>query len=121
MDWSKIKYFTEDEFRCRCGCGKAEMDEFFVKTLDQVRDELGFPLVITSGYRCPDWNEQVSSSGRSGPHTTGKAADVGVSYARARKFITLAVTEFMGVGVKQHGVGRFIHVDMLEPRLWTYP
>lgn len=118
-DWSKIQHFTESEFKCPC-CGKAQMDQEFLETLDFVRNALGFPFVITSGYRCPDYNNQISSTGSDGPHTTGKAADIALSYANARAAIDLFVYEFNGIGLKQHGTGRFIHVDQLEPRIWTY-
>ena len=119
MDWSNIEHFTEEEFKCPC-CGEAPMDQSFMESLDFVRDTLGFPFIITSGYRCPDYNDSISSTGRDGPHTTGKAADIALSYGRARQALDLLVHEFNGLGLKQHGDGRFIHVDLLESRVWTY-
>lgn len=122
MDWRKITHFTEDEFRCQCGCGRADMDEEFVRKLDTIRENLGFPLHINSGFRCPDHNDAVSNSGRDGPHTTGKAADVGVAYGEARRFLLPAVVQFNGVGINQKGQAgqRFIHVDDLGYRCWSY-
>ena len=90
--------------------------------LDLVRDTCGFPIIITSGYRCPKHPIEASKPGGPGPHSTGKAADLGVSFHRARALLTMVTQNFNGLGIKQHGdsAGRFIHVDLLEPRLWTY-
>ena len=90
--------------------------------LDEVRAQCGFPIVITSGFRCSEHPIEAAKPGGPGPHSTGKAADLGVSFHRARVLLTMTANEFNGIGIKQHGdsAGRFIHVDMLEPRLWTY-
>lgn len=122
MDWSDINYFTEAEFACKCGCGQSEMDQEFVEAIDSLRETLGHPIAITSGYRCPDHNESVSSTGRAGPHTTGKAADLKLSYTSAREAMNYIPVWFQGIGLNQKGdpSQRFIHVDNLEPRVWTY-
>lgn len=129
MDWSKIEYFTEDEFRCKCGCGAALMDESFVQMLDDLRQRCGFPIRINSGYRCPAHNDSVSNSGRDGPHTTGKAADLGVwGHQAFTVFTQLTLGGWAtGLGVNQKGArkNRFIHVDTLEdapdrPRKWIW-
>ena len=70
-------YFSKHELECKCGCGVAEMDAAFLKKLDQLRDDWGKPIILNSAYRCPDHNAAVSSTkSRTGPHTTGKAADL---------------------------------------------
>ena len=131
MIWDELKYFKKTEFDCKCGCGKNDMDEGFLKKLDNMRHVLGFPLVVTSGYRCPDYNERVSTTGRNGPHTTGKAVDLSVFGYRAWVVLryALGANAYPGVGLKQHGAhsSRFIHLDDLEqadnryrPTTWTY-
>ena len=120
MNWDNIHHFKRSEFVCKCGCGQAEMDAAFIRKLETLRNELRFPLRVTSGYRCPDHNEKVSSTGRTGPHTTGKAADLALSYNGARKALTLISELFNGVGLNQKGESRFIHVDDLTRRIWTY-
>jgi hypothetical protein len=42
--------------------------------LEQVRTLTGFPLEISSGYRCPELNRHVGGS-KTSQHTQGKAAD----------------------------------------------
>ena len=98
------------------------MQEAFVRKLDQVRHELGRPIHITSGYRCPAYNAKISSTGRTGPHTTGLAADLALKGEIARDALVLLCDYFEGIGINQKGEWeqRFIHVDDLDPRLWTY-
>lgn len=133
--WNDIKYFTSDEFRCQgdqC-CGNVErMQPAFIMTLDRIRQTLGFPLIVSSGYRCPKHNNAVSSTGYDGPHTTGNAADILLYGAQAHQFIGLAVdANLMGIGIEQKSTtlrgARFIHVDRLSnrgdrprPWVWTY-
>lgn len=133
MNWDEIRYFTPDEFACRCGeCDSdgAEMDLGFLWKLDQLRTRLKQPLIITSGYRCPAYNDRISTTGIAGPHTTGKASDIGISGKQAHRLLQLAVLGgwFSGIGIHQRGPHeeRFIHLDTLtlpahpRPRVWTY-
>ena len=128
-DWSmptetqKWKHFTEGEMACS-HCGLRPMDEHFMARLDELRERCGFPLVISSGYRCPEHNEAVSKTGRNGPHTTGQAADILIEGERAYLLVKTAIAmNFRGIGINQKGVGRYIHIDdCLEPRprIWSY-
>lgn len=119
-EWSDIKYFTEDEFKCS-HCGECKIDLDFVKELDDIREKLNAPLRVNSGYRCPDHPIEAAKS-EPGPHTTGRAADIGVSGDLARDFLSQAAKTFPGVGVNQTGdwEDRFIHVDQLGYRVWSY-
>ncbi len=124
------EYFTEDELKCRCGCGKVEMDPYFMDKLHALRRVLGFSLPITSGYRCPNYNKRISKTGFNGPHTTGRAVDIAISGGDALKLIQYACNfHLLGIGVKQSGLinQRYIHIDDLtekdgypRPALWSY-
>jgi zinc D-Ala-D-Ala carboxypeptidase len=121
------KHFRRDEFACKgkdcCGGSNAISDDL-IDLLEDLRDGVGFPLVVTSGYRCPLHNTRVSTTGEAGPHTTGLAADLGVDRERAVIVLQYALRmPFMGFGVNQKGSGRFIHLDIVprEPRtVWSY-
>lgn len=98
--------------------------------LNVLRETCGFPLPITSGYRTPEENMRISTTGANGPHTTGRAVDIGISGENVHKLIVLALDAgFTGIGLKQHGPlsGRYVHLDDLtgpdypRPRIWTYP
>lgn len=117
-------WFARHELACRC-CGQALMDAQFIELLDALREDFG-PIILSSAYRCPDYNAQVSSTGRDGPHTMGKAVDILVSGADAHRLLRLALDDFSGVGVSQKGPheSRFIHLDTIaegpRPWVWSY-
>lgn len=125
-------HFTWDEFKCKCGeCDPTNMwytePEFaaFMFKLIKLRNILGWPFIINSGYRCPAYNDSLYDSDGThldGPHTLG-GADVKCSFERAYQLVDYATHEKMGIGIKQHGpvAKRFLHLDNLGHRIWTYP
>lgn len=126
MTWAN---FTRDEFKCHCGNCLNQIQDTFIDKLQDLRSALDFPLVITSGYRCPAHNRKVSTTGDSGPHTTGRAADIAVSREQAYELLQHAMQfgEFTGIGVSQKGASRYIHLDDLpaapgqpRPTIWSY-
>lgn len=124
---SRWSHFTVEELSCRCGCGVAAMNDPFMVRVVTLRDMLGFPLPISSGYRCAKHNLETSDTGNDGPHTRGVAVDIGVSRYNATLLVRAALSMgFRGVGIKQHGpdAGRFVHIDDDPTRtaqiLWTY-
>lgn len=122
-------HFSDEELRCKCGCGGLPELGFMLK-IERLRVEFGKPMTVTSAYRCPDYNEKVSSTGRNGPHTTGRAIDIAVERADAFELImAVGRTDYAlglgitGIGVQQKGGGRFIHLDDLtegRPTIWSY-
>ena len=124
------KNFSWKEMQCQCGCGRSDMDRDFMDLLQQLRDRVG-PLSITSGFRCKAHNQAVSSTGSTGPHTTGKASDVKCSGELASKVnIEASRLGFTGFGFSQRGKhsNRYIHLDTLKndetkgprPTVWSY-
>lgn len=77
--WNDIRYFTRDEFRCKCG-GKycngfpAEPQEGMVRAIDNVREHFGKAFTPNSGVRCPTHNANVGGVSNS-RHLYGKAVD----------------------------------------------
>lgn len=120
-------HFSRDEMACR-GTGLCEMSSEFMDKLERLREAYGKPMIVTSGYRAPEYNEKVSKTGRSGPHTTGHAVDIGVSGEDALRLLQVAfMFGFSGYGIKQIGNARFIHLDDLpnspgcpRPHIWSY-
>lgn len=121
-----MRYFIHSEFDQRGleGSGEEFMDATFLDNLDILRHRCGFPFRITSGYRSPEYNNQVSGTGLTGPHTTGKAADIAISREKAYTLLEEALEMgcFNGIGLQQKGTKRFIHLDSIEgnKRVWTY-
>ena len=131
LDWGDMEHFQPGEFKCRCGeCGSdgTEMNIEFIFALDQLRERQGSAMVITSGYRCPEYNDRIASTGLDGPHTTGRAADISVSGEKAFHLVQQCTLGgwMRGIGINQRGEynKRFIHLDDLDgdnrPRIWTY-
>lgn len=121
------EHFSDDELRCKCGCGRQEMEAEFLVTLEAIRIAYNRPMHLSSAFRCPAHNAAVSHTGTSGPHTTGRAVDVLVSGRDAHDLICAAVEAgITGIGVSQKGphAQRFIHLDDLEgptrPWVWSY-
>lgn len=122
-----MSYFSDKELACKCGCGMQIAPDFRAK-LERLRERFGKPLVVTSGARCPAHNAKISSTGMTGPHTTGRATDFATSHGDALRLVDLALEQgFTGIGVNQKGTSRFIHVDDLpdapgqpRPTIWSY-
>ena len=118
-----FRYFKIEDFACK-HCGRNGIKEEFIHRLDDLRHRCGFPLIVSSGYRCPEHNAAVSTTGLTGPHTTGLAADFAVDRSNARTVIAVASQMmFSGLGVNQKGEGRFIHVDDVDrptATVWSY-
>jgi len=120
-------FSIERELQCQCACGQVLWDEDTMDDSQAVRNELGHSVILSSGYRCPEHNDAISSTGREGPHTKG-AQDLalygGDSIVATRVLMQRGVT---GFGAKQHGPynKRFVHHDRLEqaegcPRPWQW-
>jgi zinc D-Ala-D-Ala carboxypeptidase len=103
-----FKYFTQNEFVCKCGCGKNDINFDLVKKLEYIRETLDRPMVIHSGCRCETYNKLVGGKTDSA-HMEGNAADVGIDGGVMRyAFLLLAMKIFKRVGV----YGTFCHVDV---------
>ncbi len=103
-------YFTEKELKCK-HTGEYVFDDDFLKTLNKIREECGFPFPISSGYRSPQHPIEQRKA-QVGTHTTGKAVDILCRGEDALKVISVAMKNgIQRIGVQQKGTGRFIHLD----------
>jgi len=124
MNWADYPNFSREDFKCKCGCGRADMTPEFMKNLHDLRILYGYGMPVHSGFRCDDYNDEI---GGGIAHPTGNASDIGVYGARCHLFLKLAFPMFTGIGIYQDGLikDRFIHLDTLgpphpRPRVWTY-
>ena len=72
--WDGIKYFTQSEWSCKCGCGLNNVDHTLVTVAERTRKYFNSPITISSGLRCPTRNAQAGGVSNS-RHLTGKAMD----------------------------------------------
>lgn len=122
--------FSFDEMACRETGGNLMIDEFMDR-LQNLRDHLGFPLTVTSGYRSNQHSAEVVKD-LPGAHTYGLAVDIATSGDRAWSLVGEATRMgFSGIGIQQRGPhrSRFIHLDTLtpdiarhhvRPTIWSY-
>ncbi len=93
--WDSIKWFTEDEFKCKCGgryCDgyPARMQEAVVRIADAAREHFGKPGHVISGLRCKQWNAHEGGVWNS-QHQYGEAIDLridGVDSETLRQFVS---------------------------------
>ena len=118
--------FSVNEMACRCGCGTSEVDPEFMRMLQELRDQMQGPLLVSSGKRCDHHNDAVSTAKnkKNGVHTLGQASDILISGERAMLLFEKArKIGFSGIGLSQLGPhhDRFVHLDT-KPRkaLWSY-
>ena len=127
--WRWGPFFLPQEFVCK-GSGILQIDEDFMDELVHLRAQFMKPMPVSSGYRSPEYNAKVSTTGLTGPHTKA-AVDIRIYGTAAFELVQLALARgWKGVGVNQRGAvaGRFVHLDsppgavMLEPRprIWSY-
>jgi len=91
--------------------------------LEPLRQHVGVPVVITSGYRCPELNRLVGGVPNS-QHLLGEAADIVVPPSLSSNLSSLSSwfywlldnTHFDQLGFEQSGSTKWIHVSCkLDP------
>ena len=113
--WKEIRYFTREEFRCKCG-GKyctgfpAEPQEGMVRAIDNVREHFGKAFTPNSGVRCPTHNANVGGVSTS-RHLYGKAVDFRVPGKTAAQVLAYLAT-LPGLGYCYDIDGTSVHMDI---------
>lgn len=103
------KYFKESEYACKCGCGRADLSCDMLERLDAIRELLGRPVIINSGYRCPEHNKKIGGTPESS-HMLGYAVDIKAASSREKYEIISAA---MKLEINRIGVySNFIHIDI---------
>lgn len=131
MTPSRWPYFSLEELKCHCGECKStgnEMDNQFMQQMVVIRQQLNIPLIVSSAYRCAAYNNKISTSSYHGAHTLGKAIDLSVRGGEAISVLKEALSlNITGIGVRQKGEPRFIHLDsctsqdgLPRPMIWSY-
>lgn len=112
-----LEYFSREEFIMGEENVFDKMDSEFLYKLDDLRDRVGFSLVITSSYRSPEYNEKVGGAPRS-MHLKGRAVDVRCRNSSDRAVILYYALQ-MGFTC---GVNKsFIHLDdRVDQKVFLY-
>jgi uncharacterized protein YcbK (DUF882 family) len=113
MAWTS-KYFQRIEFRCKCGCGDANINPLLLPVLDDLREHFGAPVIINSGKRCAKHNKVVGGAEFS-QHVLGTAADVvvkGKTPVEVHEYLTGKYPNALGIGL----YNTFVHVDVRKKK-----
>jgi len=104
------KNFTDSEFACPC-CNGGIVSEILIDKLQQLRDKIGEPIFITSGYRCKAYNKKIDGYSKS-PHLLGKAVDITVAYISPIALASMARhIDNIRLGIYPN----HLHVDIVPP------
>jgi len=117
------------DVKLRCTCGHPDCDERSVdqETLDQVqlvREDLGQPMTITSGGRCPNHpNERTKS--KPGDHQRQKAVDVACSDEQTETKLKVLAGRHGATRVAGGAYCGFVHMAWTETErtdvpTWSY-
>lgn len=107
------KFFSENEFACKCWRHNGldhVIDKRLVDLLDAIRERVGEPVYITSGYRCPEHNAEVGGVPNSF-HTQGIACDIYCDGVSVEELAQIA-EECGAQGVGRYYSQGFVHVDV---------
>lgn len=126
MSWNYAPYFTEDEMRCRCGCGRLAMNDGTMVRFYRFREEWGRPIFVSSACRCELHPKEMAKplSRTLRPHIGvgdgGNAVDSMILPEFRYAYIELAIKHgFTGIGVYSWGVHLDdVPVGDLRPRIW---
>jgi uncharacterized protein YcbK (DUF882 family) len=112
------KNFSIHEFNCKDGSPVPEMYfdnvQELAKNLQVIRDHIGEPLQILSGYRSPTHNKKVGGKSKS-YHMKAMAADIACKSLTPKKLHSLILTLIAKGKVKNGGLGLypgFVHYDI---------
>lgn len=111
------KNFKKSEFKCRDGTHVPdelmENLEELVENLQIIRDHIGVPMRIISGYRSPKYNRRIGGA-RKSQHMKAKAADIVVKTIKPVKMREIIIDLIKEGKIKKGGVGlyrSFVHYD----------
>lgn len=103
------QHFKVREFACKDGSQVVFIDDYLVSILDILRNQVGRPVYINSGYRTPTRNKEVGGAKYS-YHMRGMAADIRIEGMTAKEIankLNAIVPDECGIIV----YNTWVHID----------
>ena len=116
-DW-RWKNFSPAEIACR-GTGQLKLVPEAMDKLQALRDRLGKPLIVRSGYRSPEHNRRVGGA-KASKHMQGTAFDISMANHDPVAF-EAAAREVGFLGFGYYPRSGFMHIDLGPARSWGDP
>lgn len=118
----KLKEFTKSRTARQHGIDNAPPPEavenlraLCVHTLEPLREALGLPIIITSGYRCKVLNERITHHSATSQHMSGCAADFYVGQSTVSSFrFQVSDAKPRASGVKSEVSGHHLELETGE-------
>lgn len=123
--------FNTREFCCQCShstCVEQRISKDLITRLTTLREEIGKPLTVTSGFRCGKHQQDLRDKGvntvisKASQHELGNAADIKVKNTPVDEWTLLAKKYFFAIGL----ASTFLHLDTRPLRpdgsytIWKY-
>ncbi len=117
--WDHIRYWSRDEFACRCGQYHApycngfpvEPDQTLVELVDDIRHDFGRPGHPSSGIRCERHNADQPNSAKNSLHKYGKALDFFIEGVSGAQLLARAQAD-PRTNYAYIIEGQYVHVDV---------
>lgn len=103
------QHFKVREFACRDGSQVVFVDDYLVSILDILRNQVGKPVHINSGYRTPARNKAVGGTKYS-YHMRGMAADIRIEGMTAKE-IANKLNKIIPLGCGIIVYSGWVHID----------
>lgn len=113
-----MKFFDVMDSACPC-CNEVIPEAHPIwRYADSIREKVGKPIYITSGYRCQAYNSSLKNSAPTSKHTLKCAFDLSTNNLNAvdkYKIVECAILAGLRVGIYQN----HIHIDYSPDELKT--
>ena len=103
----KVKEFAQKDFRC----DKVIVDTELIDVLEDIRAHFNKPVIVTSGYRTPEYNAKIGGV-KNSQHTKGTAADIKVSNIPAREVQKYLKHKYQD----KYGIGSYLNFTRIDVR-----
>jgi len=90
-----------------------------LKNLQVLREHVGKPITIISGYRSPERNKSVGGATKS-QHMQGNAVDIKIDGLTGHQIADIVEKLIKEGKMKQGGVGRYGDKDKITDRSWCH-
>ena len=109
-------------------CNK--ISSVLIEKLQQVRNIIGLPIIITSGVRCEFYNASLKNSSMNSSHIPdsyglGQTVDISCTTSKYRyELVQVAQKFFNRIGISGGSYGGFVHLDVdrakVQEVMWLY-
>lgn len=118
---------TDPRLLCTCGhpdCDQRSVDQFTLDRVQAMRDDLGLPMVVNSGGRCPNHPDELSKA-QPGDHQGCRAVDIVCHSEQLETKLKVLAGRYGATRVAGGAYCGFVHMawthtDRVDVPTWSY-